>query len=64
VLQGILGDHVQRRYSDWQDMAGSEEQDETSAGESYAKLPQFARRNEVISAIATAIAALARVKEL
>lgn len=58
------------RRSDWQEnvltvenVAAAQER-QTTAGGAWLDTPQFKRRNDVISGIATAIAALARVKEL
>jgi hypothetical protein len=70
ILQHALSDQVAQRYQDWAEGApGREvvelaEQEGTTAGAVWSKSPTFTRRNEIVSGIATAIAALARVKEL
>jgi len=70
ILQHALSDQVAQRYQDWSEGApGREvvelaEQEGTTAGAAWSKSPTFTRRNEIVSGIATAIAALARVKEL
>jgi len=71
ILQELLAFHTSCRYDDWREQALQDEaapresgQDEATAGGNYTRDPRFARRNEVISGLATSIAALARVKEL
>lgn len=70
LLMEELGRQLQYRYSDWEHMTQTEEvhdqavELETPAGGAWTKNPAFARRNEVISGLSTALAALARVKEL
>jgi hypothetical protein len=75
ILNEILKFHVTSRYDDWRDLASecdhpaddrgaAKPGEETTAGGRYTRDPRFNRRNEVISGLATAIAALARVKEL
>lgn len=70
LLLEELHKQVQFRYSDWEHMTTTEkaqveaEKLGTTAGGAWTKDPAFARRNEVISGLSTALAALARVKEL
>jgi hypothetical protein len=67
ILEEQLRFHTASRYDDWNELAGESipaDPPETTAGGMYTRDPRFARRNEVISGLATAIAALARVKEL
>ena len=71
ILEELLRFHTTCRFDDWREHAGEcdppskpEPGSETTAGGLYTRDPRFNRRNEVISGLATAIAALARVKEL
>lgn len=68
ILQRLLQKRLLQRFEDWRDRSIDAHAEagfpEATAGSNWTKDPIFARTNEVLSGIATAIAALARIKEL